>query len=90
MCPMYAAKLRPMPRRSTDARYSGNVAKSQGMPACRAATSMSSTFSSVRAIRIAVLGAVGAMEKPQLPATTVVTPWKHDGVSAGSQKTWAS
>jgi len=27
--------------------------------------------------------ASAAIEKPQLPATTVVTPWKHDGVSAG-------
>ena len=33
---------------------------------------------------------MGAMEKPQLPATTVVTPWNADGVSAGSQNTWAS
>ena len=54
------------------------------------AGSMSSTFSSVRAMSSRSAGRVGAMEKPQLPATTVVTPWKHDGVSAGSQKTWAS
>ncbi len=33
---------------------------------------------------------VGAMAKPQLPAMTVVTPWKHEGRSIGSQKTWAS
>ena len=51
---------------------------------------MSSTFSRVRAMSSRSLGRVGAMEKPQLPATTVVTPWKHDGVSGGSQKTWAS
>ena len=30
------------------------------------------------------------MEKPQLPATTLVTPWKAEGVSHGSQNTWAS
>ena len=30
------------------------------------------------------------MEKPQLPATTLVTPWNDDGVSQGSQNTWAS
>ena len=30
------------------------------------------------------------MENPQLPATTDVTPWKEEGVSDGSQKTWAS
>ena len=80
-----------VPRRSTEPRYSGNVSKSHGMPAASDAGSMSSTFSSVRAISVAVGPAsVGAMEKPQLPATTVVTPWKHDGVSAGSQNTWAS
>ncbi len=33
---------------------------------------------------------VGAMVKPQLPATTVVTPWYDDGRSAGSQNTCAS
>ena len=79
-----------VPCRSTDARYSGNVAKSHGMPAASDATSMSSTFSRVRAICMRRSGIVGAIEKPQLPATTVVTPWKHDGVSAGSQNTWAS
>ena len=30
------------------------------------------------------------MEKPQFPAITDVTPWKDDGVSQGSQNTWAS
>ena len=71
-------------------RYSGNVSNSHGMPALSDAGSMSSTFSSVLAMRPRSSGRVGAMEKPQLPATTVVTPWKHDGVSAGSQNTWAS
>ena len=79
-----------VPLAPTDARYSGNVVKSHGMPAARDSTSMSSTFSSVRAICMRRSGIVGASEKPQLPATTVVTPWKHDGVSAGSQNTWAS
>ena len=51
---------------------------------------MSSTFSSARAIASRPASRVGAIEKPQLPATTVVTPWKHEGVSAGSQKTCAS
>ena len=36
---------------------------------------MSSTFSRVRAICMRRSGIVGAIEKPQLPATTVVTPW---------------
>ena len=30
------------------------------------------------------------MLKPQLPATTVVTPWRGDGLSVGSQNAWAS
>jgi hypothetical protein len=51
---------------------------------------MSSTLSSVRAMVSRCAGRVGAIEKPQLPATTVVTPWKQDGVSAGSQNTCAS
>ena len=90
MWPMYAAKFIAVPRRSTESRYSGNVEKSHGIPAARVATSMSSTFSSVRAITSRCSGRVGAIEKPQFPATTVVTPWKHDGVSSGSQNTWAS
>ena len=87
---MYAEKFIAVPRRSTDARYSEKVEKSHGMPAPSVSTFMSSTFSSVRAMMSWCSGRVGAIEKPQLPATTVVTPWKHDGVSAGSQKTCAS
>ena len=44
---MYAVKLRAVPRRRTDSRYSGNVSKSQDTPAESVAGSMSSTFSSV-------------------------------------------
>ena len=73
--PMYAVKLMPTPWLATDARYSGKLAKSHGMPAASAATSMSSTFSSVRAMRSWCSTRVGAIENPQLPATTVVTPW---------------
>jgi hypothetical protein len=51
------------------------------------AGSMSSTFCRVLATSSRSPGLVGAMEKPQLPATTVVTPWKHEGVRAGSQNT---
>jgi hypothetical protein len=60
------------------------------MPAASAATSMSSTFCSVCAISSRCSGRVGAIENPQLPAITVVTPWNDDGVSAGSQNTCAS
>ena len=51
---------------------------------------MSSTFSSVRTITSWCSGRVGAIVNPQLPATTVVTPWYDDGRSAGSQNTCAS
>ena len=40
--------------------------------------------------QITMLGVGGRNGEAAVPATTVVTPWKHDGVSAGSQKTWAS
>jgi hypothetical protein len=32
----------------------------------------------------------GAIEKPQLPPITVVTPWSGEGESVGSQKACAS
>ncbi len=32
----------------------------------------------------------GATENPQLPATTVVTPWKHDTLAYGSKVIWGS
>ena len=51
---------------------------------------MSSTCWRVRAIRLTASGRMGAIENPQLPAITVVTPWYDDGVNQGSQKTWAS
>jgi hypothetical protein len=87
---MYAEKFIPTPRRSTDAKYSGNVEKSHGIPALSVSKFMSSTFSSVRAITSWCSGRVGAIENSQFPATTLVTPWKHKGVSAGSQNTCAS
>ena len=87
---MYTVKLSTVPRRRIDSRYSGKVSKSQAMPASRVAGSMSSTFSSVPTTMSWCSGRVGAMAKPQLPATTVVTPWNDDGLSAGSQNTCAS
>jgi len=32
----------------------------------------------------------GAMVKPQLPMTTVVTPCHGEGLACGSQKSWQS
>ncbi len=51
---------------------------------------MSSTFSIVLAISSRSEGLIGAMEKPQLPATTVVTPCRFEGEPAGSQNSCAS
>ena len=51
---------------------------------------MSSTCWSVRASSGTPAAVMGAMEKPQLPAMTVVTPWNEDGVRFGSQNTCAS
>ena len=70
--------------------YSGWVWNPHTVPAVSVAASMSSTFSSVRTITSWCSGRVGAIVKPQLPATTVVTPWNDVGRSAGSQKTCAS
>ena len=51
---------------------------------------MSSTCWRVRASSDTPSARMGAMENPQLPAMTEVTPWKEDGVRFGSQKTCAS
>ena len=51
---------------------------------------MSSTCWRVRPISDRCSGRHGAIENPQLPATTLVTPCQDEGVSAGSQNTWAS
>ena len=80
-----------MPRASTASRYWGNVSNSpQGTPAASVSKLMSSTCWSVRASSGTPSARMGAMEKPQLPAMTDVTPWKDDGVRFGSQKTCAS
>ena len=72
-------------------RYWGKVwNSSHGTPAARVSKLMSSTCWSVRARSGTPSEVTGAIENPVLPAITVVTPWCDDGVSLGSQKTWAS
>ena len=61
-----------LPRR--DARYSGNVSKSQLTPDS-ATGDMPSTLANMREMKSRSASRVGAMQKPQLPASTVVTPW---------------
>ena len=70
-----------MPSRpSMELRYSGNVSNpSNGMPS-RAEASMPSTLANSWINHGPSPGRSGATENPQLPATTVVTPWKHDDV----------
>ena len=75
---------------STASRYSGNDSKVHGMPAVNASTDMPSTFSNVSAIVAWCSGRVGAMPKPQLPMTTLVTPCQLDGVRSRSHSTCAS
>ena len=51
---------------------------------------MSSTLSRVRIIEPRNAGGQGAIEKPQLPATTDVTPSWLDGLTRGSHSTCGS
>ena len=63
----------------------GKVSNSSHVMALRAIGSMFSTWAKMpdRNGRSAALH--GATENPQLPATTVVTPWKQDTVAYGSK-----
>ncbi len=81
-------KANPARRASRDNRRLVEV------PAQRATSSVSrglpSTRASIGLISAAASAARGAIEKPHIPASTVVTPWKQDGLSLGSQKTCTS
>ena len=76
--------------RLSSARYSGKLSKLQSIPASSAATGMPSTSARLRAICSRRSGGHGAMEKPQLPMTTVVTPSDGEGVAWLSQVSCAS
>ena len=79
--PTKEATLGTRPRRSSEARYSGYDSKSQLMPARIASSDMPSTWVRLRTIRSRCAGWHGAIVKPQLPITTVVTPSAVDGVA---------
>ena len=64
--------------------------QSSPTPARMASIDMPSTFSSVRRMRSRCAGRVGAMPKPQLPITTVVTPCHGEMLSMRSQNTCTS
>ena len=60
------------------------------IPASSMRSDMSSTAWRVLTIARRCSGRVGAIENPQFPAMTDVTPGQHDDDSAGSQNTCAS
>ena len=76
--------------RLSSARYSGKSSKLQSIPASSAAMDMPSTSARLRAICSRRSGGQGAMLKPQLPMTTVVTPSEGEGVAWLSHVIWAS
>jgi len=58
---------------------SGNDSKDQGIAASEPGA-MSSTRAKIWVMNSRSSTFAGAIEKPQLPVRTVVTPWKHDDV----------
>ena len=75
---------------SIASRYCGNVSQAHSMPADMAIAGISST-ASIRSIsQSRSLGCTGAKPTPQLPITTVVTPFQQEGVRNGSHATCAS
>ena len=79
--PTKQATFGTVPFRSSIARYSGQVSKSQSTPSRSASRDMPSTWVRLRRVRSRSCSRQGAMVKPQLPATTVVTPSPTDGVA---------
>ena len=83
-----AAVVECDPRRRRRRRGTGGRSRTRPRarrrPGCR--SSCPRRVARVRASRRHSAARMGAMEKPQLPATTVVTPWKDDGVSADPRR----
>ena len=91
VCPTSTATFSRTPRCSTRSMYSGNVSKPHSpRPSVVHRKSMPSTCWSVRSNSSRFDGFVGAMPKPQLPITTVVTPCHDDGDNVRSQMTCGS
>ena len=88
--PAKATTLGTTPLRSSSARYSGKLSNSQRMPSRSAASDMPSTWVRLRIVMSRSPGRHGAMVKPQLPITTVVTPSAGEGSAQGSQVSCAS
>ena len=88
--PTKQATLGPTPWRSSMSRYCGKLSKSQRMPARSASSDMPSTCVRLRMVSSRSAGRQGAMVKPQLPITAVVTPSAGEGSTKGSQVICAS
>ena len=81
--------LTPM-RPSRRASHSPNDVQLQSRPSWRARSGIPSTLAIICERYAVFFGPHGARENPQLPPSTVVTPWSGDGLAVGSQKSWAS
>ena len=71
-------------------KYSSVEVQFQGRVDSRAASGIPSTRASILMMYSTECGAIGAIENPQFPLTTVVTPCSDEGVKDGSQSTAAS
>ena len=89
-CEQNAATFGPTPRRSRKAKYSANPSNCQSTPARRASSDIASTSARFFKSVSRVAGVAGAMPKPQLPITTVVTPRAGEGEAVESQVSCAS
>ena len=70
--------------------YCGKLSQFQRMPSASAAPGMSSTPSISLISSSSRPGRTGAKPTPQLPITTVVTPWWMLGEKVSSQVAWPS
>ena len=71
-------------RPSSRSSHEPKLSHSRSRPASSASTGIPSTRASIGSRYAAASGSIGAIEKPQLPPITVVTPCSDDGVAAGS------
>jgi hypothetical protein len=87
---MYAAMLIALPRLRSCAIYCGKVSNPHSMPWRSTSSDMPSTCVRLRMVISRSAGLQGAIVKPQLPITAVVTPSAGDGRTYGSHVICAS
>ena len=71
-------------------RYCPNDVHSQAPPPSSASSGIPSTTAIIRRMYPASPARSGAIENPQFPPSTVVTPWRTEGLAVGSHRSWAS